>query len=277
MWRYRLLIGLSGMATLALVLGQDCAGQGFPVLGDSAVLAGESTENETEVLSSGTDVPRETSQAVAQRNGPPDGIPCPEGPPCERPQPPRPDTPPEGNGWPPGPDGPFAGPGPGEPQCGEGKPCAGPKRPCPLPPEGATPEQIVEHCVARATEIADRCILHNEDTAEMGVCRISELLEQGLEEEAIALARRCAYRIHRHTGHCVRHLIRMCHCCSKGIEAVGGDETLLEQMRLACEEQVQRVKDSRDAAIQAIEDVVGVDLEPEPPADDEVVEEESET
>ena len=138
-----------------------------------------------------------------------------------------------------------------------------------IPPD-ATPEEIVEFCINRVTEKADRCVEINEGDSALCV----EIIEELLAEEAVLKAQRvavwCIHDIRGRSGICVHRIRHLCRRCSRAIIRAGGSRELIEEMREAVGDQIDRIQESRAAAVQAIVDVLGEDpeLPPPPPAEE---------
>lgn len=163
----------------------------------------------------------------------------------------------------------FANAG-GAPESGFGPPPDGPPPGTPLEEEfqGLTPEEIIDHALERAGHIADRTIEGNDDISMACVCRINELLNLGDTDEAIGLARRCAYRIAVRTHRHLHHLRHMCFRHARALRVADGTEEDLQLLLDGCTEEADAMKASRDAAIDLIQAAIGewADVT-EPPAD----------
>lgn len=131
------------------------------------------------------------------------------------------------------------------------------------PPPDATPEQIAEFCITKATEIANRAVRGNKVTADRSVAIIEQLLEAGQEEDALCVARWAIFWVDRQSGRTVGDIERLCRRCVRAILEAGGSEELAEQVRTACHDQIKRVRESHDAAIEAIKAALPVPPEPE--------------
>jgi len=119
-------------------------------------------------------------------------------------------------------------------------------------PQDATPDEIAESCIAKATKIADRSIRGNEITADRSVAIITQLLEVGQVEDARCVARWSIFWINNKSARRTADIERLCKRSVHAIIRAGGTRELVEHVKAVCHEQIKRVADSRDTAIGAI-------------------------
>lgn len=140
----------------------------------------------------------------------------------------------------------------------------GQEPPPPIDPRlDATPEEIAEFCITQATEMADRAVLGNQKTSDRGVAIVTQLLENGQVEDALCVARWSIFWVNHKSGQCIADVRLLSKRCVRAIIRAGGTQELVDEVRAACQEQIARIVDSRNAAIEAIKAVLPELPEPE--------------
>lgn len=139
----------------------------------------------------------------------------------------------------------------------------------PLIPPDATPEQIVTICVEKATEIANRAVDRNGKVGETAVALIEELLDEERDAEATMVARWSVHWIKSKSERAGRHIHGVCRHCTGALIKAGGSLEMVEAMHEACRDQAERIRESAQAAVEAIHELVPPpDDAPPPPGDD---------
>ncbi len=118
------------------------------------------------------------------------------------------------------------------------------------------PVAIRDHCIQKITRIATACVSQNQMSAAQCVQRIRQLLANGHDAQARHVARHwvgsinakshaAADRIHKVCAHCIHTLRHL------------GTPALAQQIHQACADRVDRVRRSRQAALNAIANALG--------------------
>jgi hypothetical protein len=152
-----------------------------------------------------------------------------------------------------------------QPGPGRVGPAAGERPPAPDPPADLTPEEVAANCIERVTALAARCAQHNTDLGAMCVAKINELIADGQDDEALALAERCVGYIREASGHCAHRIRHDCRRCLHLLERLEADDELIVDVEDACRTALDLVRTSAQTAIQEISDAVGVEFPEEDP------------
>jgi hypothetical protein len=125
------------------------------------------------------------------------------------------------------------------------------------------PQAIADHTIEQATQIATDVGERMQANADQAVNRIAQLLADNQVRQAKLVAARNIREIRAGAHLGLDRIARVCHRGVQGILRTGGDEALVEEVRSACREQADAVRDAAQAAIQSIKDAL-----PDPSTDE---------
>jgi len=107
-------------------------------------------------------------------------------------------------------------------------------------------------CIAHVTQLADRCVEHNRQTAAKAARTIHHLLNKGQVDRARQVAELAERKITSRSDRCVERIRQHCQrCVTRLLEA--GAERQAEAVRRACRAQIDRVRASQRRALGVID------------------------
>ena len=115
---------------------------------------------------------------------------------------------------------------------------------------------VRDRCVRAITKIATRCVSKNQDAAAQCVRRIRQLLADGHVARARHVARHRVNAINRKSHAAADRIGRICARCIHALRHLGAPE-LAQQVQKACDDQLNRIRASRKAAVGAIAKALG--------------------
>jgi hypothetical protein len=110
---------------------------------------------------------------------------------------------------------------------------------------------VAAKCIERAQRVAERCADRNGAIADRTIELVERLLDAGHLRRAQRAAHRGIVAINRNSDRCVRKIHRHCERCTHWL-VEHGYEDLAAEVRAACGEALEHVRDSQRRAVGAI-------------------------
>lgn len=114
------------------------------------------------------------------------------------------------------------------------------------------PAWLARRCIATMERLADRTVHRIGHRTQYCIRTINALLEEGAEDEARAVARRCTHSVNTEAAYVVARIQQLARRCMARLAELGASDRMIAAVRQAGANAVEAVQSAAERATQAI-------------------------